>query len=77
MESDFCIFVIVIDILDGNVIRKELFLGCDIVIELFRFILMLVKLLKFWSIFLLINIFKFFKSEKFVYERLKEKVMLK
>lgn len=66
MESDFCIFVIVIDMLEGKVIRKELFLGCDIVMELFRFILMLVKLLKFWKIFLLIKIVKLFKSEKFV-----------
>lgn len=66
MESDFCIFVIVIDMLEGKVIRKELFLGCDIVMELFRFILMFVKLLKFWKIFLLIKIVKLFKSEKFV-----------
>lgn len=45
IDRDFCILVIVIDILDGNVMRKELFFGCDIVMELLSMILIFVKLL--------------------------------
>lgn len=64
MESDFCILVIVIDILDGNVMRKELFFGWEIDIDLLRVILMFVKVLQFWKIILFMNIFKFFGIKK-------------